>query len=121
MQKVKIYIDLYDKLRNPIKRVMIMRIYADTYNKNQIHEIETYSSTDSKYEKNYKLDPILKYYKDKYNSNFEDLYIEEYYLDGYDNNDITISNKAPMSPIDNKPMYANDNPISKVLHNNLQF
>lgn len=121
MQKIKIYIDLYDKLMNKIKRILILRIYSDTYNKNKIHEINEYSMKDGKYENNYKLDGLKYYYKTKYNSHIEDFYIEEYYLNGYDNDDITINNNTPMSPIDKTPMNPDDNPIEKLLNYNVNI
>jgi len=79
MQKIKIYIDMYDD-KNRIKgNKLILKIYSDTYDKESEHIIKESYEQDIKYKMNYKLDEIIKKYKLRYKSKNEKIRIKEYY------------------------------------------
>lgn len=121
MQKLKIYIYIFDKSENILSKKLIFRSYSDTYDENNKHYKNVLKDSD-KYEGNVKFDKIIDYYKKKYN-NYEwvEIQIEEYYIDDRNNNNTSINDNTPGMPtIANKPIYYNI-PINKTVNNNLQM
>ena len=108
MQKLKIYIYVFDKFQNVLSKKLIFRSYSDTYDKNNKHYINVIGESD-KYAGNIKLDQIIDYYKKKYyNHEWVEIQIEEYYIDDRNNDNTPINDNSPSMPtIANKPIYPN--------------